>query len=81
MPDIKDIKYPVAIKLSDRVTAYVGYKDDRMRIAIKTGVPFVGEISLWLEPGDLPAVESTTAEYRKWMAIPAPLRLLLGAKP
>jgi hypothetical protein len=72
--------YPVAIKLSVDVTAYVGYADDRVRIEVATGIPLVNKISLWMDAADLPAVERVVIEQKKWMNLPRPYRFLKGAK-
>lgn len=75
-----EVVYPISIKLSEDVTAYVGYKDDRVRIEVATGIPLVGRISLWLNPQDHLLVQRVVEEQKRWMLLPAPVRWMKGAK-
>jgi hypothetical protein len=72
------VQFPAELPMSEKVTATVGYKSDRLRIGVKTGIPFVGEIGLWLGPEDLPKVERVLAVWRAWLTLPAPRRFLEG---
>lgn len=73
-------QYPIAIPLSQDVTAYVGYKDDRVRIEVDTGIPIVRKVNLWMVPTDIVHVEKVVAFHKAWMAQPQPLRFFHGAK-
>jgi len=73
-------QYPIAIPLSQDVTAYVGYADDRVRIEVDTGIPIVRKVNLWMVPTDIVHVEKVVALHKAWMAQPKPLRFLHGAK-
>jgi hypothetical protein len=73
-------QYPIAIPLSQDVTAYVGYKDDRVRIEVDTGIPLVRKVNLWMVPSDLVHVERVVALHKAWMAQPQTIRFLYGAK-
>lgn len=73
-------QYPIAIPLSQDVTAYVGYKDDRVRIEVDTGIPIVRKVNLWMVPTDIVHVEKVVAFHKAWMAQPQPVRFLHGAR-
>lgn len=72
------IAFPAVLPMSEKVTATVGFKTDKLKISVKTGIPFVGEVGLWLEPEDLPKVEQVLAAWRAWLALPGPRRWLEG---
>jgi hypothetical protein len=72
-------EYPMEIKISEKVSAFVGYNNDSIRIAIK--VPIVGKVSVWIDKEDMPSVTKVDEAYKKWLAIPGPVRLMKGAKP
>lgn len=73
-------KYPMEHQISEKVRARIGFRDGRVEILVKTGIPFVGEVTLTLEPGDIPAVEQVVANAKKWLAKKELERFLEGAE-
>lgn len=59
-------EYPKKIKLSDKTTAYVGFKDDRVEIGLK--IPIYGEHRVRIEASEFHLIEQVMAEARSWAA-------------
>jgi len=74
-------KFPVEMRMSEKVTARVGFQDDRLQLAVKTGVFLYPEVRLQLTPQDLPLIEKVIATYKWWLKKPPMERQLKGAKP
>ena len=74
-------KYPVELRMSEKVVARVGFSDDRLQLAVKTGFFAIPEVKLSLTPQDLPKIEQVLAEYKRWLKKPLIERQLKGAKP
>lgn len=67
-------EYPLVFEVNDRLALRVGFRDSRMAVTYDTRVPLVGQVSLTLEPQDLPLVESVMARQRAIKALPAAKR-------
>lgn len=74
-------KWPKVLPMSDRVTATVGFADDRVKITVKTGLPWPApsEVSLWLTAKDMPLVEEVLRAQKQWLEKPEYVRQVTGA--
>lgn len=72
-------KYPIVIPLSEKVTAKIGFKDDRMELSVKTGIFVYPEISLSLVPEDLPKIREALSAWEAWLKKKNVERFLEGA--
>jgi hypothetical protein len=73
--------YPVEMKMSEKVTARVGFQDDRLQLGVRTGVFVYPEVTLSITPEDLPKIEQVVQAWKAWLAKPKIERELMGAKP
>jgi hypothetical protein len=72
--------WPRTLALSNNVNAKIGFNTDRAKIIVRTGLPWPvpKEVSLWLEPDDIPRVEAVIAAYKEWLANPKAMREFSG---
>ncbi len=78
--DKRKIKYPVERRISADVRAFVGFRDDRVEIKVKTGLPLLGEFTLSMKPEDMDAVEQVVRTQKAWLAQNKFVREMKGAK-
>lgn len=71
-------EFPTKMVMSTTVIAEIGFKDSRLQLGVKMG-RFLPPVKLSLTAEDLPAVEKVIAEWKKWMAMSAQERAVLGA--
>lgn len=70
--------WPQVLALSNNVNVKIGFNSDRAKVMVRTGIPLVREVSLWLEPEDVPRVEAVIAAYKEWLALPQAQREFTG---
>ncbi len=78
--DKRKVNYPVERRVSKDVRALVGFRDDRVEIKVKSGIPLVGEITLSMKPEDMAAVEQVVRTQKAWMTMAKFEREMKGAK-
>lgn len=78
--DKRKVKYPVERRISADVRALVGFRDDRVEIKVKSGIPLLGEITLSMKPADMDAVEQVVRTQKAWLLLAKFEREMKGAK-
>ncbi len=78
--DKRKVNYPVERRVSADVRALVGFRDDRVEIKVKSGIPLVGEITLCMKPEDMASIDQVVRTQKAWMAMAKFEREMKGAK-